>query len=246
MTDAQFYNGFVFRRFDYNRYHTTDNTKNGSIRHYFAKLVCGTAKLQCANFTVELKAGDVFYIPYGMHYRSHWYADNGSNVFYSFGFSHLPSNIDYKMQKIEGAGDIFDECFGDITVSADSIAGLYKFFARVQDRMIPRCNMAQDITALRAVDYMRTNTDAAAAEVAKHIGISESGLYNVFRLSLGKTPLEVRRGLVVERAEELLLTTDMSVEEISARLGFSSSSYFRKVVYKVTGKTPSAIRKGRI
>ena len=64
MTDAQFYNGFVFRRFDYNRYHTTDNTKNGSIRHYFAKLVCGTAKLQCANFTVELKAGDVFYIPY--------------------------------------------------------------------------------------------------------------------------------------------------------------------------------------
>ena len=181
-----------------------------------------------------------------MHYRSHWYAENGSNVFYSFGFSHLPSNIDYKMQKIEGAGDIFDECFGDVTVSADSIAGLYKFFARVQDRMIPRCNMAQDITALRVVDYMRTNTDAAAAEVAKHIGISESGLYNVFRLSLGKTPLEVRRGLVVERAEELLLTTDMSVEEISARLGFSSSSYFRKVVYKVTGKTPSAIRKGRI
>jgi AraC-like DNA-binding protein len=246
MTDAQFYNGFTFRKYEYNRYHTTDNTKTGSPRHFFAKLIAGSAKLQMATATVTLHAGDVFYIPYGIPYRSHWYPESGVNSFYSIGFSHLPSPVDYALQKIEGASALFDECFSDITVSADSIARLYRFFAQVKDQMMPRNNLPQEVTAMRALDFMRAHPQARAAETAAHLNISESGLYGILRSSLGKTPLEIRRGLLVEQAEELLLTTDLSIEEISARLGLSSSSYFRKVFSRMTGTTPSAIRKQRL
>ena len=45
------------------------------------------------------------------------------------------------------------------------------------------------------------------------------------------------------KAVELLITTDMQVEEISSLLNFSSTSYFRKVLYKHTGKTPREIRR---
>ena len=246
MTDAQFYNNFVFRKFEYNRYHTTDNTSVGSQRHYFAKMISGRARLMCEKYTVELVKDDVFYIPYGMRYRSHWYPEDGVLAFYSIGFSHLPSTIDYKMQKIEGAAKAFDKYFDDLTVSSDSIAGLYCFFADIKEKMTPRCNMAQDISAMRAVDFMRERTDASAREVAEHIGISESGLYNVFKQVFGKTPLDIKRELIIERAENMLVTTDLSVEQISTQLGFSSSSYFRKVFFKVTNKTPSAVRGGRI
>ena len=44
-------------------------------------------------------------------------------------------------------------------------------------------------------------------------------------------------------AGNLLTTTDASVQEISDRLGFSSGSYFRKVLRSYTGKTPGQIRK---
>lgn len=246
MTDAQFYNNFIFRKFEYNRYHMTDNTSVGAQRHYFAKMISGRARLVCEKYTVELVAGDVFYIPFGMRYLSHWYPVDGTLAFYSIGFSHLPSTIDYKMQKIEGAGEAFDKYFDDITVSCDSIAKLYCFFADIRDKLTPRCNMAQDITAMRAVNFMRNNPQADAREIASHLNISESGLYGIFRQTLNKTPLDVRRQLIIEQAENLLITTDMSIELISARLGFSSSSYFRKVFFKVTGKTPSAVRGGRL
>ena len=36
---------------------------------------------------------------------------------------------------------------------------------------------------------------------------------------------------------------DLSVEEISMRVGFESSTYFRRVFKKITSKTPKEYRK---
>ena len=47
----------------------------------------------------------------------------------------------------------------------------------------------------------------------------------------------------VEKAKQLLMTTNISVEEISRMLNFSSASYFRKILKKYSGKTPKEIRK---
>lgn len=244
MTDAQFYKGFVFRRFEYNRYHTTNCiTGSGSPYHYFAKMITGCARLQTENYTVELQAGDVFYIPCGIRYRSHWYPVDGTVSFYSFGFSHLPSSVDYKVQKINCENNPNLDALCELTVSARAVAALYAFFADVQDMMVPRCNRPLDTVSAMAVDIMRKSPGISVKDIAKACGISESGLYSLFRRKLGKTPLEVRRGITVERAVTQLVTTDMSVEEISRSLGFSSSSYFRKVVARQTGLTPSAIRK---
>ena len=53
----------------------------------------------------------------------------------------------------------------------------------------------------------------------------------------------MKQEILCEKAVQLLTTTDLSVEEISNRLLFSSSSYFRKIFKKYTGKTPRQIRK---
>ncbi len=58
-----------------------------------------------------------------------------------------------------------------------------------------------------------------------------------------KTPNEVRQELQTDRAVRLLTTTDMNIQQISDSLGFSSVSYFRKILRKYTGKTPSQIRR---
>ena len=53
----------------------------------------------------------------------------------------------------------------------------------------------------------------------------------------------MKHRLQTEKAVTLLTATDLSVEEISSQLGFSSAAYFRRVLRQITGKTPREIRK---
>jgi AraC-like DNA-binding protein len=90
---------------------------------------------------------------------------------------------------------------------------------------------------------MAEHVNCSIDEVAKHCHVCESVIYNAFRKTMGTTPNAQRLRLLCERAVELLTTTDRPIEEISAKLGFSSSAYFRKILHKHTGMTPTEIRK---
>ena len=52
------------------------------------------------------------------------------------------------------------------------------------------------------------------------------------------TPIEYKNRLCVQNAEKLLLTNDLSIEEISEKMGFNSASYFRRIFRKYVGKSP--------
>lgn len=95
----------------------------------------------------------------------------------------------------------------------------------------------------RALTFLDKNYNCKFDELAAFCGVSESGLYLIFKEVFGKTPLEIKHQIVCEKAKELLKTTNLSVEEISTMLHFSSSSYFRKVFKQTTGKNPLYIRK---
>jgi AraC family transcriptional regulator of arabinose operon len=73
--------------------------------------------------------------------------------------------------------------------------------------------------------------------------MSESGLYTLFRENFKTTPIGLKNQTKVEKAVKQLELTSMSVEEISDSLGFPNTAYFRKIVKRYTGKTPSVIRK---
>jgi len=79
-------------------------------------------------------------------------------------------------------------------------------------------------------------------EIAMLCNISEPYLYSIFKQEGKITPNDYRNQLLCKKAIDLLTTTDMKVEQISESLGFSSASYFRKVLKQYTGKTPLSIR----
>ena len=76
---------------------------------------------------------------------------------------------------------------------------------------------------VKAEQYLRENPHIRMSELAKICGISESGLYTVFKRLSDCTPNEMRQRMLLERAVELLEQTDLSVEQISDILQFSSS-----------------------
>ena len=246
MNDQEFYKSFVFHIFSFKGMHHRDNS-SGVQYHYIGRMIKGRGLLVSEDERLEVSEGDAFYIPKGCKYHSYWTGENEVS-FYSFGFTYFPkpTNKNYRLQKLDLDGnseEIFKNLAEDCKVSLASVGMLYTFLASLEENMSldpidRRSNMTE-----RAIQYMYQNPLARMSEIAHECKISESTLYSVFKKVLGKTPNEIHRKIQCERAAELLKTTNLTIEEISRRLEFSSSSYFRKVLFSVYGKTPRQIRK---
>jgi len=250
MTDAQFYKSFMFNLFQHRKPYSADMVHaSGCPCHYLAHMVRGTGKICTATETLHLKEGDVFYIPRGLKYRSFWIPDAQEPVvFYSFGFLcfPLPEETVYKLQKIECTppqSTFLAQLEADIAVGLRSIGLLYRFLGEVGPMMAHESEWGNEVIVTKALEFMRQNIHCNVGDIARHCGISESGLYAKFRKHLDQTPVEASHRILTEKATELLCTTDLTVEEISSRLGFSSSSYFRKIFRVQTGTTPLAYRR---
>ncbi len=90
------------------------------------------------------------------------------------------------------------------------------------------------------------NPKITVRELAQRCAVSESSLYSVFKNHRGKTINQIKQGVIMRRAQELLIYTDYPIEEISGRLGFSSSSYFRKCFKAHFGISPRNMRCGAL
>ena len=78
--------------------------------------------------------------------------------------------------------------------------------------------------------------------------LAEMERYNVtyysdwFKQQTGYSPNMYLRHIRVDRAKELLLTTDFNVMEIAVMVGYSSNSTFTRAFHSITGMTPRAYR----
>lgn len=80
------------------------------------------------------------------------------------------------------------------------------------------------------------------ADVAASCGRSERQLLRAFRQEYGLTYQEFVQRLKSQEATRLLLSSDLSVKEISLRLGFHDLQHFNKFVRLTTGMSPRAYR----
>ena len=76
------------------------------------------------------------------------------------------------------------------------------------------------------------------AELARHLAVSERTLNRRFKLATGDAPLHYLQSLRVDVAKRLLATTLLRVEAVSARVGYSDLSTFRRLFRRETGLTP--------
>lgn len=65
----------------------------------------------------------------------------------------------------------------------------------------------------------------------------------LFKEKVGCTPNDYRLKAECQKGIEYLLTTDKTVEEISALIGLSSASHFRRMLKTHMGITPKEVRK---
>lgn len=80
-------------------------------------------------------------------------------------------------------------------------------------------------------------------ELAEHFSISKSYLCRIFKKRTGLTVITYLNSLKVQHACNLLVETDLPINEISRICGFESSIYFTRVFKKLMECTPREKRK---
>lgn len=75
--------------------------------------------------------------------------------------------------------------------------------------------------------------------LARTLSYSPNYLCRIFKKSTGETMLQYYYRLKINKAQSLILETDMSIKDISDTLGFDTVQYFSAVFKKYTGLTPS-------
>lgn len=98
---------------------------------------------------------------------------------------------------------------------------------------------AGNTTAEKIMRYMSTHTESVTlSELAAHFSYHPNYISNLLRKDTGRSFTEILTQMRMERAVMLLQGTELSVEEISAMLGYSDRSNFFKAFREYYGKTP--------
>lgn len=97
-----------------------------------------------------------------------------------------------------------------------------------------------------ALQYIEANLGASLSnsELASLCHMNTDYFIRRFRLSIRRTPVQYIQEQRVKRAEQQLLMTRLSLEQIAADNGFGSRSYFSRIFTRHTGVSPAAYRKG--
>lgn len=242
------YNFFRFRLLSFSTPKYTDNS-HGIVTHFFGRLRKGSGTLRALSGEILcLTAGDLFYVPIGLRYCSDWRVDSDGHLEWeSYSFPAFPSASEkqYTLQKFKVSKDaegFLDHIAKEGDSSANAMGYFFLFMNEALSVMIEKNPDRRELTVEQARNYIATHPDFKVADLARFCSMSESALFSLFQKQ-GITPIELKHKILIEKAVTLLSSTDLSVTEISDRLGFSDPGYFRKIVRRHTGKTPKQIRR---
>lgn len=79
--------------------------------------------------------------------------------------------------------------------------------------------------------------------IAQAAAVSESECLRCFRSTIGTTPIQYVRQHRIQKAVQLLTTTELPVSVISEQCGFQDVSYFTKTFREMKGCAPTAFRR---
>ena len=109
--------------------------------------------------------------------------------------------------------------------------GFYQALNRILSQFM-QANESQKADLFdRIRDYIEShyqNPNLTAEEVAEQMGINKTNLSAIFKRKCGLRYIDYLSGLRIEKAKELLRGSDLSVPEITLRVGYLDHSSFRR------------------
>lgn len=105
--------------------------------------------------------------------------------------------------------------------------------------------IVSDSRIVALLNYIQQNIDKSISieELADKACLTKSYLIRTFRQALGVTPLQYVIHKKIQRAQTLLLGSELSVQKVAEEVGMEDVSYFIRLFKKNIGFTPQEYRK---
>jgi len=99
-------------------------------------------------------------------------------------------------------------------------------------------------TILMALSFINQNfaTDLSLTQLSEYAYANPSSLSSEFNAEVGMSLSEYITALRIQKAQQLLRESDMTIPHIAQQAGFSSAKYFREIFKRQTGLSPQQYR----
>ena len=133
-----------------------------------------------------------------------------------------------------------NEPINNLVWNANLLAVIKEFYSCIR-RQID----SYDSRFLPVIEYMKDNVDRTVStdELAAIAHMQPTYFIRRFKQNYNTSPMTYFKGLRINRAVELILTTDADIESIAASLGMEDTSYFSRWFKKSCGLPPAEYRK---
>ena len=104
---------------------------------------------------------------------------------------------------------------------------------------------ARIVGAAQTLMVRNIQTPLPISELAEACGISSTRLKNAFRAVLDTSVFQWYRALRIERAQQLLLETNLPISRVAAAVGYANPSKFSKAFQEHVGESPRTWRSAK-
>lgn len=145
--------------------------------------------------------------------------------------------------KYLNSNQLIDSCT-DVKTTVDNmekiLSDILETYKQSQNITYSQNALASQVIEYINENYMNPNTSLNAA--AEKFDVSDSHLSRVFKASTGKRFMEYLIYKRIEKAKELLVSSQHKVNDISSLVGYDNQISFMRIFKKYVGYTPSEYR----
>ncbi len=235
-----------------------DGHKTGAFWSLLIWVEKGAIKITTQNETYVINEGEMYFIPRGKKFTETSVYD-APMKYHILNFAFKPLNDTFfenkfDISKINLSKDkckkFFEESYANFTSEKDTdnikaFVDFYTLFYQVVGDF--NFNKPQKILPVlsTAIEYINEHLteNFSMEELANYCCISESRLFHIFQKELNISPTNYKNKLRIKKSYSLLTDTNLSIEEISEKLGFNSATHFRKEFRKFSSSSPKNYRK---
>ena len=211
----------------------------------------------------RIKAGDMFLLFPGewpsyhplptTGWKSHWIGFRGKNIDDRMKAGFLSPtkpvyHLGYSGEIIKLYEEAYQTALEEAAYAQQTMAGIVNHIIgmmySLERNMVLGRNQDHVDMVNKARQLIREGLESnlTIQQLAERMGISYSNFRKLFKEYAGISPALYQQDLRLQRAKELLTTTDLNIKEIAYRLNFESPDYFSAKFKIKTGTTPSDFR----
>ena len=231
-----------------------------SPMYVFEYIEKGRGYLRVNNYNFEVKAGDVYIVPYGSSHEygssaddpwtKYWFNISGCLVgellsVYKLNDIFLFKNYPLKDVFINGLKDLENNrTIASSEIGPKIVLDIVLKLAAHRDYLKEKVTISPMALKLKLfLDDRVFETPPTLAEMCEHIMLSPAQANRIFKRDFGETPYQYLLNRKINAAKELLITSVRHIKEIAFSLGFTDEYYFSNIFKRKTGSAPAIFRK---